>query len=106
MLNILILSFITLDLVKRDDRNMLIFFYASWCGHCQSFTPVFDALAEHYKSAGNFVFAKIDAIENDIDDIMDGIRVESFPTLYHISGPSNNRKATLYDGSRELTDLI
>jgi protein disulfide-isomerase-like protein len=94
-------------MVQNNAQDVLIFFHATWCGYCKNFSPVYDKLGELYLSnRDKVIIAKIDAIENDIDDIMEGIVVESFPTLYYVSGPKNGKKAVLYEGSRELPDLI
>ena len=92
--------------MQNNDKDVLIFFYANWCGYCQKFSPIFDELGDKFQLSDNIVIAKIDAIENDIDDIMAGIVVESFPTLYHVSGNKNEKAAVLYEGSRELKELI
>lgn len=94
------------ELVQNQDKDVLVFFHASWCGYCQKFSPIYDELGEKFHSSENIVIAKIDAIENDIDDIMEGVVVESFPTLYYVSGPKNEKTAVLYEGSRDLKDLI
>ena len=92
--------------MQNTDKDLFVFFYAAWCGYCQNFTPIFDELGEKFQTSDNVVIAKIDSIENDIDEIMDGIVVDSFPTLYFISGAKNEKKAVLYEGSRELKDMI
>lgn len=103
---VLLTSYVVAELVQNQDKDVLVFFHASWCGYCQKFSPIYDELGEKFHSSENIVIAKIDAIENDIDDIMEGVVVESFPTLYYVSGPKNEKTAVLYEGSRDLKDLI
>jgi thioredoxin len=45
------------DVVTKNDM-VIVDFWASWCGPCKSFAPVFDAASEKYK---DIVFAKVDA---------------------------------------------
>ena len=45
------------DVVTRNDM-VVIDFWASWCGPCKSFAPVFEAASEKH---GGIVFGKVDS---------------------------------------------
>jgi thioredoxin 1 len=45
------------ETVTKNDM-VIVDFWASWCGPCKSFAPVFDAASEKHKDV---VFAKVDA---------------------------------------------
>ena len=45
------------DVVTKNDM-VIVDFWASWCGPCKGFAPVFDAASEKHK---DIVFAKVDA---------------------------------------------
>jgi thioredoxin len=45
------------DVDTKNDM-VIVDFWASWCGPCKSFAPVFDAASEKHK---DIVFAKVDA---------------------------------------------
>jgi len=45
------------DVVTKNDM-VIVDFWASWCGPCKSFAPVFDAASEKHK---DIVFAKVNA---------------------------------------------
>jgi thioredoxin 1 len=45
------------EMVTKNDM-VIVDFWASWCGPCKSFAPVFDAASEKHK---DIVFAKVDA---------------------------------------------
>lgn len=58
----------------KSDKDVLIEFYAPWCGHCKSLAPKYDALAEKLAGVPSVMIAKMDATENEID--VDGVRLK------------------------------
>jgi len=60
-----------------DKRDVLVKYYAPWCGHCQKLVPHWEKLGEHVKDIDNMVIAKYDATTNENDEV----QVEGFPTL-------------------------
>lgn len=48
---------------KFSNLPTIQYFFAPWCGHCQSFTPTWEKLAE--EMTGKAVFQKIDASSSD-----------------------------------------
>lgn len=89
------------ELVWKNDRDILIEFYAPWCGHCKKLTPIFEELGEKMKNEKVDII-KMDATANDAPPNVD---VRGFPTLYWI--PKNNKESPQkYEGGRELDDFI
>ncbi|KAG2470784.1 PDIA3 isomerase, partial [Polypterus senegalus] len=54
------------EIVNDDDKDVLIEFYAPWCGHCKSLEPKYTELGEKLANDPNVVIAKMDATANDV----------------------------------------
>ncbi|CAD8062748.1 unnamed protein product [Paramecium sonneborni] len=65
------------DLVINNDKDVLIEFYAPWCGHCKQLAPIYEGLAKKLLVNPNIIIAKCDATANEIE----GVNIESFPTI-------------------------
>jgi len=60
-----------------DENSMVIIdFWATWCGPCQSFAPIFEAAAE--KNA-DIVFAKVNTESEQ--ELASQFQIRSIPTL-------------------------
>ncbi|CAO1413169.1 unnamed protein product [Diamesa tonsa] len=89
------------DVVTNSGKDVLIEFYAPWCGHCKKLTPIYEELAEKLKDE-DVSIVKLDATANDVPPTFD---VRGFPTLFWI--PKNKPDAPIrYDGGREVDDFI
>jgi len=84
------------DVVKKSKKNVLVEFYAPWCGHCKQLAPIWDQLGDKYKDHKDIVIAKMDATANELEDI----KVHSFPTIKYF--PADSNKVVDYTGERTL----
>jgi thioredoxin 1 len=63
------------EIVSKNDF-VLIDFWASWCGPCRSFAPVYDAASERHQ---DLVFGKVDTEAQP--ELAAAFQIQSIPTL-------------------------
>ncbi|RZC35834.1 protein disulfide-isomerase [Asbolus verrucosus] len=82
-----------------SEKDVLVEFYAPWCGHCKQLAPIYDKVGEHFKDDKNIVIAKIDATANELEHT----KVTSFPTLKLY--PKGDNNVIEYNGPRTFEGL-
>lgn len=89
------------EIVFNSGKNVLLEFYAPWCGHCKKLAPILDEVAVSYESDPDVVIAKLDATANDIPN--DPFEVKGYPTLYFKTASGN---VLPYDDDRTKEAII
>ncbi|CAL4887352.1 unnamed protein product [Urochloa decumbens] len=88
------------DVVFNSGKNVLLEFYAPWCGHCQKLAPILDEVAVSLQNDEDVIIAKMDATNNDIPP---DFAVEGYPTMYFYSSAGN---LLSYERGRTTEDII
>ena len=90
------------EIVLNSNKDVLIEFYATWCGHCKALAPKYKALAKKYKDNDKLVIAKFDATENDAPS---DFEFSGFPTIFFVAAAKNSKPIT-YEGEREVKNMV
>ena len=88
--------------VLNNDKDVLIKFYAPWCGHCKALAPTYIELAKKLKNNSNLLIAECDATANEFEDI----EIRSYPTIKFWSGKNKNQKPIDFSGDRTVDGFV
>ncbi|KAI5776657.1 protein disulfide-isomerase [Geopyxis carbonaria] len=91
------------EVVMDNDKDVLVEFYAPWCGHCKNLAPKYEELGAFYFNNKEFsskvVVAKVDATANDVP-----VDIQGFPTIKLFPAGAKDSPVD-YSGSRTVEDL-
>jgi len=92
------------DKIALDPtKDVLVEFYAPWCGHCKKLAPDYEKVAAAFASEPNVVVANLDA---DSHKIMAGkYGVSGFPTIKWF-GRGNKESPELYEQGRDVASFV
>jgi protein disulfide-isomerase A1 len=90
-------SFETIALDKTKD--VLVEFYAPWCGHCKKLAPIYESLAKKI-THDNIVIAKMDSTTNDAP----GVEIQGFPTIMLFKAKTNEKIS--FNGDRTVEGFV
>ena len=88
--------------VIDNDNDVMVVFYAPWCGQCKKLLIEYEKVAKKLKEKNHkVILAKMDATENEFE----GLDVTSFPTIKFYPG-NKKEKPKNYYGDRTAKGII
>nr|XP_023923521.1 probable protein disulfide-isomerase A6 isoform X1 [Quercus suber]XP_023923522.1 probable protein disulfide-isomerase A6 isoform X2 [Quercus suber] len=90
------------EVVLDETKDVLVEFYAPWCGHCKNLAPTYEKVATAFKLEEDVVIANVDA--DKYKDLGEKYGVSGFPTLKFF--PKGNKAGEEYEGGRDLEDFV
>lgn len=86
-------------IVMDTSKDVLVKYYAPWCGHCKALVPVWEELGKDLESVEDLIIAKFDATVNEVS----GLEIRGYPTLKFY--PKGDKTGMDYSGDRQLADF-
>jgi protein disulfide-isomerase A6 len=87
------------SIVMDKSKDVLVEFYAPWCGHCKSLAPVYEKVAQTFENEAGVVIANVDANEEKNKDLAARFGVSGFPTIKFF--PKDNKDGEEYNSGRD-----
>lgn len=90
----------------KETDNILVKFFAPWCGHCKALAPEYIKAAKTLKKKGieNVIMAEVDCTDSQTKKICEKYSVSGYPTLKYFS--PQNKLPLDFSGSRSEHGLV
>jgi len=102
--NVVVLTPENFDSYVDGSKDILVEFYAPWCGHCKHLEPEYDKAADALSSNDKVVLAKVDADKHR--DLGSRFGVSGFPTLKFFPKGWSTGNEIAYDGPRTADGIV
>jgi protein disulfide-isomerase-like protein len=90
------------SVVLDNKKDVLVEFYAPWCGHCKKLAPDYDKAAASLEGEETAAIAKVDC--DDHKELCSKYGVSGYPTLKFF--PKDNKEGEAYNGGRTPKDFV
>jgi len=88
--------------VVDGSNNVLVEFYAPWCGHCKNLEAEYERVGKTFSKKDNVIIARIDG--TDHRSLMDKYNVRGYPTLKWF--PKGSTEPDEFDGKRTGEGIV
>eukprot|EP00899_Mesostigma_viride_P006967 jgi/Mesvir1/16271/Mv08515-RA.1 len=89
-------------IVMDPTKDVLVEFYAPWCGHCKALAPDYNKVASIYEGDESVVIANCDADAHS--ELGQRFGVSGFPTLMFF--PKDNKAGEKYESGRSPQNFV
>lgn len=86
---------------QDSEKDVLVDFYAPWCGHCRKFEPAYKDLARKLRHVKSLKVTKLDATRNEVE----GMLIQGFPTIILFPAGQSPKQQIMYHGNRQPDDM-
>lgn len=86
------------DDIVNSKKDVLVKYYAPWCGHCKKLAPIYEELSALYKGK-DVILAELDHTKNDVD----GVDIQGYPTL--VLFPADGSDPVYFEQERSLESM-
>ena len=89
-------------IVAIQDKDVMIEFYAPWCGHCKAMAPAWNQLGDAYEGSSSVVIGDADCTVES--ELCQKVGANGYPTIKYFTAESEENGDS-YSGGRGFDEL-